>query len=142
MLYSQGTYQFTSYRILRAAVIRQQPVSPAIRDDLESFFWVFCYALHRKAVTTAPKNKTISENFWRSFGHVGPFDSCTMRSTLLPAEYIAEFAHVGVSEELAKWFQDRRYLEKGSTFDVFVGFNFSYESILTMLDDALNAIDS
>ena len=128
-----------SYRLLNSAFATATPgIKNETRDDLESFLWVFCYALQRKAVTENPGRKDLRDYFRRSFGRLDVNELARSRRGRDPAVALARFHGSGISDALLRWFAE--YGFDRAPFTLKKGYEFTYDMMDAMFDDALAAI--
>ncbi|KAJ3542783.1 hypothetical protein NM688_g5937 [Phlebia brevispora] len=140
-----GTYQFMSIRVLRLmwlAKIGQNPseIYNEVRDDLESFVWVFCYALIRHHVSYHPTDAIAEELFHDTYGCLNLSAIHNSRTALTPI-FAIRALESSLSAQLHQWFQQQpRGLQRSHAFDLETGFEFTYETLVAWLDAALTAV--
>ncbi|KAJ3542782.1 hypothetical protein NM688_g5938 [Phlebia brevispora] len=140
-----GTYQFMSIRILRLMWLDKIDQNPSeivneVRDDLESFVWVFCYALMRHHVSYHPKDAMAEELFRDAYGRLNLDAIHDSRASLKPILTMRSFGN-SLSVQLFQWFrQQLRLLMRPPLYDGETGFEFTYETLVAWLDTALAAV--
>ncbi|KAJ3549255.1 hypothetical protein NM688_g5197 [Phlebia brevispora] len=138
-----GTYQFMSTRILdlllRSTHHPDVEIFHEVRDALESFIWVFFYAIMRHHVVLYPSDYDAHEEFSSIFGHLDLRNIMRARGGLQPFRSMWSFK-CSISPQLFQWFIDQfATLARSSIYDLPTGFNFTYETLDSLLDTALSA---
>ncbi|KAJ3550719.1 hypothetical protein NM688_g5011 [Phlebia brevispora] len=145
-----GTYQFLSTRILHLMSFPEADDGPSnlskifrgteLRDDLESFVWVFCYAVMRYHVAHYPRDVQAQERFNWEFGRSDP-DSIKMSRASCGPIHVMPFFRKSLSAQLLQWFDDPiTQLYHSRIWNLMTGFNFTYETLDGWLDTALSAV--
>ncbi|KAJ3550718.1 hypothetical protein NM688_g5012 [Phlebia brevispora] len=136
-----GTYQFMAARILKLMKLSQTnkarrarplKIVNQVRDDLESFLWVFCYAIMRHHMVRYPSDSDAQREFHTSFGHLN-LDAIMMSRASCQPLFVLPFFEQSLSEELLEWLEEQ-YMSMEN------GFVFTYETLDAWMDSALSVI--
>ncbi|KAJ3539526.1 hypothetical protein NM688_g6348 [Phlebia brevispora] len=113
-----------------------------VRDDLESFLWVFCYAVMRHYTIQYPSDDVARKEFSDTFGRLKLTNILRSRYSCDPIRSMWRFDQ-GVSPQLLTWFEHQMDLTMDRSTGVFhwrTGFNFTHEVLSERMDTALSAV--
>ncbi|KAJ3538600.1 hypothetical protein NM688_g6494 [Phlebia brevispora] len=143
-----GTYQFMSIRLLdlmeqsAQGLLGDTEIITEVRDDLESFLWVFCYAIMRHHAVQYSSDAACRVQFRDTFGHLRLADIYKSRVSGWPVRNMRYFKK-GLSAQLFQWFHDdvgTLLRGSGTLYDWETGFIFTHEALDEMLGIALSRV--